>query len=35
MRHLIDILDLSTQEIKEILDQADEILAHPDEYREP
>ena len=34
MRHLIDILDLSTQEIKEILDQADEIIAHPEEYRE-
>ena len=27
MRHLIDILDLSTEEIKAILDQADEIIA--------
>ena len=34
MRHLIDILDLSTEEIKAILDQADEIIAHPEEYRE-
>ena len=34
MRHLIDILDLSTEEINEILDQADEIIAHPEEYRE-
>ena len=30
MRHLIDILDLSTEEIKAILDQADEIIAHPE-----
>lgn len=34
MRHLIDILDLSTEEINEILNQADEIIAHPEEYRE-
>lgn len=34
MRHLIDILDLSTEEINEMLDQADEIIAHPEEYRE-
>ena len=34
MRHLIDILDLSTEEITELLDQADEIIAHPEDYRE-
>ncbi len=34
MRHLIDILDLSTEEITGLLDQADEIIAHPEEYRE-
>ena len=30
MRHLIDILDLSTEEITGLLDQADEIIAHPE-----
>ena len=34
MRHLIDILDLSTEEITGLLDQADEIIAHPEGYRE-
>ena len=34
MRHLIDILDLSTEEITGPLDQADEIIAHPEDYRE-
>ena len=34
MRHLIDIRDLSPAEIAEILDRADDIIAHPDEYRE-
>ena len=34
MRHLIDILDLSTEEITGLLDQADEIIAHPVDYRE-
>ena len=34
MRHLIDILDLSTEEITGLLDQADEIIAHPEDYRE-
>ena len=34
MRHLIDILDLSTEEITQLLDQADEIIAHPEDYRE-
>ena len=34
MRHLIDILDLSTEEITGLLDQADEIIDHPEDYRE-
>ena len=34
MRHLIDIRDLSPAEIAEILDRADDIIAHPDDYRE-
>ena len=34
MRHLIDILDLSTEEITGLLDQADEIIAHPEDHRE-
>ena len=34
MRHLIDILDLSTEEITGLLDQAYEIIAHPEDYRE-
>ena len=34
MRHLIDILDLSTEEITGLLGQADEIIAHPEDYRE-
>lgn len=34
MRHLIDILELSTDEITQLLDCADEIIAHPELYRE-
>lgn len=34
MRHLLDIVDLSIQEIDELLDVADHIIAHPEEYRE-
>ena len=34
MRHLIDIRDLPPAEIAEILDRADDIIAHPDDYRE-
>ncbi len=34
MRHLIDIRDLSEQEIAAILDLADDIVANPDDYRE-
>ncbi len=34
MRNLIDILDLSTAEIDELLNKANDIIAHPDVYRE-
>ncbi|MBQ4338535.1 MAG: aspartate carbamoyltransferase [Clostridia bacterium] len=34
MRHLIDILDLSTQEIDELIATANDIIANPDKYRE-
>ena len=34
MRHLIDIRDLSEQEIAAILDLADDIVAHREDYRE-
>ena len=34
MRHLIDILDFTTEEIDELLDRADDIIANPDKYRE-
>ena len=34
MRNLIDILDLSTDEIDELLNKANDIIAHPDAYRE-
>ena len=34
MRHLLDIVDLSTREIDELLDVADQIIAQPREYRE-
>ncbi len=34
MRHLIDILDLSEQEIDELLTTANDIIAHPAEYSE-
>jgi len=32
MRHLIDILDLSTQEIQELVDLGGRILEHPERY---
>ena len=32
MRSLIDILDLSTAEIGQLLDTANDIIAHPDDY---
>ncbi len=34
MRHLIDILDFTTEEITELLDRADDIIANPDKYRD-
>ena len=34
MRHLIDIRDLSQDEIVALLDSADDIMAHPENYRE-
>lgn len=32
MRHLIDILDLSTDEIEQLIAVANDIMAHPDDY---
>ena len=32
MRSVIDILDLTTQEIDQLLDVANDIIAHPDQY---
>ena len=34
MKHLIDILQLSTQEIDELVAKANDIIAHPEAYRE-
>lgn len=34
MRHLIDIRDLTQGEIISLLDRADDIFAHPEDYRE-
>ena len=34
MRSLIDILDLSVGEIDDLLRKANDIIAHPDAYRE-
>ena len=34
MRNLIDILELSTEEIDELITRADDIIADPDAYRE-
>lgn len=34
MRSLIDILELSTDEIQELIDKANDIIANPDKYRE-
>ena len=34
MRHLIDVMDLSTAEIDELIATAADIIAHPEEYRE-
>ncbi len=34
MKHLIDIMQLSTTEIDELIETAQDIIAHPDEYAE-
>ena len=34
MKHLIDILDLSTAEIEELIDTANDIIENPEKYRE-
>lgn len=34
MKNLIDILELSTEEIDELIERANDIIAHPDDYRE-
>ncbi len=34
MRHLLDIVDLSTREIDQLLDVSDDIIAHPEKYQE-
>ena len=34
MRHLIDIMDLSVEEIDGLIAKASDIVAHPDAYRE-
>lgn len=34
MNNLIDILDLSTEEIDELINKANDIIDHPEEYRE-
>lgn len=34
MKHLIDILDLSTQEVDELIEKAQDIIENPGEYRE-
>ncbi len=34
MRHLIDILDLSVSEIQTLIEKANDIIAHPELYRE-
>lgn len=34
MRSLIDILDLTPQEIDELIERANDIIAHPDRYRD-
>lgn len=34
MKDLIDITDITTAELKELIDKAEDIIAHPDEYAE-
>ena len=33
-RDLIDITDLSVEEIDELIEKAEDIIAHPESYRE-
>ena len=34
MRHLIDILDFSVEELQELIDTANDIIAFPEKYSE-
>ena len=34
MRSLIDILDFSVEELQELIDTANDIIAHPEQYSE-
>ena len=34
MKHLIDIMQLGTEEIDEMIDVAKDIIAHPEKYAE-
>ena len=34
MKNLIDILDLSTEEIEQLIDTANDIIENPENYRE-
>ena len=34
MKHLIDIMQLTTEEIDEMIDTANDIIANPDKYAE-
>ena len=34
MKHLIDIMQLTTEEIDEMIDVANDIIANPDKYAE-
>lgn len=34
MKHLLDPMDISTEEIDELLDLADKIIAEPKKYQE-
>ena len=34
MRHLMDIVDLSVEEVQQLLDTALDIVENPDKYRE-
>lgn len=34
MRHLIDIMDLTVEEIEELINLANDIISNPEKYRE-